>query len=172
MTLLSCIVDGCYNGGKAPARDQRRKVMAEGKKGGHNRTRCTAITLEGHRCTNPPKDDRDLCWIHLRKINKVPRPDNTDLAKLISNVEASEFDGLDPRHAMNLLASAFLGHMTETKSSGGDGELHEVPLSGKDRIAAANTWLMRYSQFYGEGEANGEDLARSLRDFLNIDPNE
>lgn len=121
------------------------------------RQKCIARTEAGHNCTKPAKEGHRLCWLHLRK-QKPPQPkaSNPEIAKLIKQFDAEDFDGIDPTVGMNMLAAVWLGLLTEWKTTGGDGELKEVPMSGKDRIAAVNTWLMRYSQVYGDGQSNAE----------------
>lgn len=140
--------------------------MKKETRGGNTTTRCTAITSKGHRCSKKAVAPGQLCHLHLRQTNSADiKVDNADLSKLLDQFTGDEYRDLSPRHAMNMIAAAWSGQLTETKSTGGDGELKEVPLSGKDRIAAANIWLQRYPQVF-EGADSDETAARRLVERL------
>lgn len=135
-----------------------------------NRQKCIARTEAGHNCTKPAKPGHRLCWLHLRKQKPdKPKAEDKTLRDLIAKFDGEDFDNIDPTVGMNMLAAVWLGLLTEWKTTGGDGELKEVPMSGKDRIAAVNTWLMRYSQFYGDGQSDAdaalEAFAKALPGF-------
>jgi hypothetical protein len=108
-----------------------------------------------------------LCWAHLQKQEPDKlRASNSELVKLIDQFDSADYDSVTPEIAMNFFVGCFLGQIKEWKSPGGDAPMMEVPLSAKDRIAAANAFLARYPQVYGDGETDPHAAIEALKTAL------
>lgn len=139
-------------------------------RGGHNRTRCTALTLEGHRCTKKAKEGRDLCGTHLRAVTKRPQPDtNTQTGKAIALLGELDVEDASVADIKAWLIAVVAGAVKEQKQTGGEGGLVEVTAALKDRLAAANL-LYRIVSQEGEGMSNADKVFDLIAEELGYKP--
>lgn len=145
--------------------------MADDKdpRGGHNRTKCVAITNDGHRCTKRAKPGRDLCGIHLRSTTPRTKPDtSTKTGKEITLLGELSVAEASVEDVKSWLLAVAAGEIRETQQTGGEGGTIDVPAKMRDRISAINLYH-RITQTEGGGDSNAERVFDIIRQELGLE---